>query len=200
MIEKFNIETIFPTPVAFIGLDREFTQEEIIFLKNVEKVTNHGNATSINSYLLEDANLANLKNEILQALRQYMDLMKYDKEIYITQSWLNYTAKGQYHHKHNHTNSFLSGVLYIETDENVDRIYFHNDIYRQISVDPTEFNILNSNSWWFPVKKHQIVIFPSYLTHSVEHKNDNNLRVSLAFNTFLKGNIGVESFLTELKL
>ena len=33
-----------------------------------------------------------------------------DVEIYITQSWLNYTEPGQFHHKHAHPNSFVSGV------------------------------------------------------------------------------------------
>ena len=30
---------------------------------------------------------------------------------YITQSWLNYTETNQYHHKHQHPNSLVSGVF-----------------------------------------------------------------------------------------
>ena len=43
-----------------------------------------------------------------------------------------------------------------------------------------------------------IVIFPSSLTHMVEQTISDDTRVSLAFNTFLKGNIGNNFELTEL--
>ena len=45
---------------------------------------------------------------------------------YITQSWLNYTRANQFHHRHEHPNSFVSGVLYINADKATDRINFYN--------------------------------------------------------------------------
>jgi hypothetical protein len=43
-------------------------------------------------------------------------------------------------------------------------------------------------------------MFPSSTTHQVETKQGNNTRVSLAFNTFYKGNLGENASLTELIL
>jgi hypothetical protein len=43
-------------------------------------------------------------------------------------------------------------------------------------------------------------MFPSSLTHMVETKEGTNTRISLAFNVFIKGTIGVNSLLTELTL
>jgi hypothetical protein len=52
----------------------------------------------------------------------------------LTQSWLNYTKPGQFHHKHAHPNSFISGVLYMKAARQRDKIYFYKDGYKQISL------------------------------------------------------------------
>ena len=41
-------------------------------------------------------------------------------------------------------------------------------------------------------------MFPSFLLHEVQTKKDNNLRISLAFNTFISGTLGGST--TKLKL
>ena len=43
-------------------------------------------------------------------------------------------------------------------------------------------------------------MFPSSLTHDVKIKKGNNIRISLAFNIFVNGILGLEKQLTELKL
>ena len=43
-------------------------------------------------------------------------------------------------------------------------------------------------------------MFPSSLVHQVDLKKGNNTRISLAFNTFYKGKLGINSELTELIL
>ena len=68
------------------------------------------------------------------------------------------------------------------------------------NFETNEYNTWNSLTWWIPVKSGDILLFPSYLNHSVETKQDNNLRISLAFNTFVKGNIGSREGLSELNL
>ena len=198
------IHGIFPTPITFTSLEREFTPEELAIFENAGKtmVNNSGNMTSADNYLLDKPGLENLKAFVLSAVQHYMDkVIVADKDKvtpYITQSWLNYTEAGQFHHKHAHPNSFLSGVLYIDADEKNDKIYFYQDGYKQIKIPPKEWNLFNSESWFFTVKTYQIVVFPSHLTHMVEAKAGDNRRCSLAFNTFLRGKIGQQSELTEL--
>ena len=119
---------------------------------------------------------------------------------YITQSWANYTKKNQYHHTHEHPNSFISGVLYINANEAHDKITLHKKSYQQIKPVPTEWNWYNSDSWFYTVKTGMIILFPSGTTHNVETKVGDNKRISLAFNTFFKGTMGENSQLTELIL
>jgi predicted 2-oxoglutarate/Fe(II)-dependent dioxygenase YbiX len=79
-------------------------------------------------------------------------------------------------------------------------IKFYRNYYETIKIQPKEYNIYNSKSWWLPVKTGQLILFPSSTTHSVEVKKGNNTRVSLAFNVFIKGTLGDNKDLTELFL
>jgi hypothetical protein len=53
----------------------------------------------------------------LQRLFRTIICPKNNIELYITQSWLNYTEENQYHHRHEHPNSVVSGVLYFDSDK-----------------------------------------------------------------------------------
>jgi len=199
------IHGLFPTPVVFSTIDREFTKEELKFFKKTAKAThkNEGNVTSLNRYIVNEPEMATIKAEIETAVNYYMDtiiLAKPEIKAYITQSWLNFTSENEYHHKHEHPNSFLSGVYYIDADEENDKITFVKGGYKQIKLMPSEWNYWNSETWWLSVKTGSIVIFPSYLTHYVQQKAGNNIRCSLAFNTFLQGKLGSIEELTELIL
>ena len=201
-----NFELLFPTPVMFSEIDRPFTQEELDYVNShgKEGMTNRnvGNVTSNNNYILEEPELAGLKEVVTKAINEYIKRVykpKYEAEAYVTQSWLNYTAKGEFHHKHEHPNSFISGVLYIHTDQTKDKITFHRSGYKQLQLATDNFDIYNSDSWWFNVKTGGIVIFPSSLTHHVEDVTADETRISLAFNTFIKGTLGDNRSLTEFK-
>ena len=198
---KFTIENLFPIPVQLSSLERKFTKQELIFIKSQENKTylNEGNSTSNNHNILEHKLLKNLKKIISNSVNIYAkEVLNYENvEFYITQSWLNYTKKSEYHHTHAHPNSIISGVLYINTCEE-DKIYFYKNGYNQISPKIKKYNIYNSTSWWFPVKNGDIILFPSSTTHGVNVKEKNNVRISLAFNTFVKGVLGIDEQLTQL--
>jgi uncharacterized protein (TIGR02466 family) len=204
-MKEVGINTIFPTTVCFYDLERPFTPEEIDFFEKSKAFIrdNEGNKTSVDNYILDTPELSGLKSEIEQAIHHYMfNVMCYKDSVqpYITQSWLNYTTENEYHHKHSHPNSFISGVLYIDADFENDKIYFFNDGHKFIKPQINQWNLHNSESWFFNVKTSQTAIFPSHLQHMVKTKGGQNVRTSLAFNTFLKGDIGVNQELTELKL
>ena len=119
----------------------------------------------------------------------------------ITQAWVNYTKNGQYHHKHAHPNSIISGVFYIQAAKDVDRIYFFNsEIYKQIKIIPKEVHVYNSESWWLPAPNGTLLLFPSSLTHMVSRTTGEDTRISLSFNTFYKGKLGSDEMLTSLTI
>jgi uncharacterized protein (TIGR02466 family) len=200
-----NINGIFPTPIYISKLDRELTSKELLFIDKIklDVHNNEGNKTSNNNYILNEKPFINIKKELDLKVQDYFDkVISPSNNItpYITQSWLNYTETNQYHHKHEHPNSLVSGVFYINCHEEHDKIKFFNDEYKTIKLEVKEWNLWNSRSWWFSVKTGDIILFPSSLTHMVETKQGDNTRISLAFNVFIKGTIGNNKQLTELIL
>jgi uncharacterized protein (TIGR02466 family) len=204
MIES-TIKGIFPTPVYLSKLDRLLTPLELKFVDKSKKdfYKNNGNITSNNNYILNEKPFDNIKKELDLRVQDYFDkVISPANNIipYITQSWLNYTETNQYHHKHNHPNSLISGVFYINCDEQFDKIKFFKEDYKTIKPEVKDWNLYNSESWWFSVKTGDVILFPSSLTHMVENKEGTNTRISLAFNVFIKGTIGNNKNLTELIL
>ena len=199
-----NIQIVFPIPVMFDSIDRDYTKEELAYIESHSTAINRnlGNATSINNYILNEPEMADLNKFVTKQLNEYVKQVykpKYSAEAFVTQSWLNWTKKGGFHHKHNHPNSFISGVLYISTDSTKDNIIFYKSGYRQLELATNTYDIYNSNSWRFNVETGNIVMFPSSLVHDVENVVANNTRVSLAFNSFIKGTFGDSISLTEFK-
>ena len=197
------IHNLFPTPIGFYELNREFTKSEFDFLLNQKSRSNMGNTTSIDNYICRSSKLKKLKQFFDESLLHYFTTVyrpKYDVIPRITQSWVNYTKPGEYHHKHAHPNSFISGVFYIQSDAEKDKIYFYKDGYQQIKVPAADWNEWNSESWWFEAVTGKLILFPSSLTHMVETVQTEQTRISLSFNTFLSGYIGDENDLTGLRI
>ena len=201
------INNIFPTPVYMTEIGRAFTKQELNFVKEQKKhcVKNTGNINTKDNYILNRKEFKNIKKFLNKHCENYLKTIICPKEnikLYITQSWLNYTETDQFHHKHEHPNSVVSGVLYFNSNIENDKIFFSSGKYQQIkpSVDDTKYNLWNSDTWFFPVETGKLIMFPSSTTHQVETKKGENTRISLAFNTFYKGTIGSNPNLTELIL
>ncbi len=200
------IHGIFPTPIYISKLDRKLTPLELKFVDKSKKNShnNEGNIISNNNYILNEKPFANIKEELNLRVKDYFEKVISPTDAitpFITQSWLNYTETNQYHHKHEHPNSLVSGVFYINCHEELDKIkFFKKDIYQTIKPEIKNWNVWNSEAWSFVVKTQDIIMFPSSLTHMVENKEGTNTRISLAFNVFIKGTIGNEKNLNKLIL
>ena len=206
MMKEEIIHSIFSTPIYISKLNRKLTPVELKFIEENKKLflKNEGNISSKNNYILNEKPFLNLKKELGLSVKNYFEkVISPANNItpYITQSWLNYTETNQYHHKHEHPNSLVSGVFYINCHEELDKIkFFKKDVYQTIKPEIKNWNVWNSEAWSFIVKTQDIIMFPSSLTHMVENKEGTNTRISLAFNVFIKGIVGDEENLTKLIL
>lgn len=202
---RARMHGLFPVPMMETSVGRPFFNEEIDAINriNTKSRMNVGNWVSENQQVLEEEDLLDLRHICVNALMNFVYQVYRPKTRvvpYITQSWINVTHPGQHHHKHNHPNSFLSGVLYIDVDESRDSISFYNDTYQQIRIVPEETNLFNTTTIQTPVSNGKILIFPSSLNHTVETVADGKPRISIAFNSFLKGQVGDEVFSSGLEL
>ena len=207
---QMNILQLFPEPVYSSTLDRALTKKELKtineYKNKMETIRNDmkKNTTSADNYVLENKTLKNLKEALHQKVIDYFNKVVCTGNSitpYITQSWLNYTKSDQFHQQHYHTNSLVSGILYISADEKVDSITFYK-IYPEdiIKLNINKYNMFNSTSCSIPVETGNILLFRSALPHGVEMKKGNNMRISLSFNVFIKGTIGDQQDLNELIL
>ncbi len=202
---NYEIINIFPKPIYITKLNRELTKEELLFIDKtkLDVKKNIGNTSSNDKYILNQKIFENLKIDLDLMVKNYFDKIicsANDIKPYITQSWLNFTETNQYHSKHRHSNSLISGVFYINCDEKFDRIGFFKNNYNTIKLKIKEYNFWNAEYWWLTVKTGDILLFPSSLTHKVEIRERTDTRISLAFNVFIKGTIGEYETATELKL
>ncbi|NDF50112.1 MAG: hypothetical protein EB116_08530 [Betaproteobacteria bacterium] len=191
---------LFAQPVGMF--DRPLSDDEKSLLMGLETRPNMGNTTSTDNFVLRRSGLTNLRSWIEDCVADYFKATanpKHDVSLRITQSWVNYSEQGQYHHKHAHPNSLVSGVFYINTNDN-DRIYFYRSGFQQIKFPTDGWNQWNSESWWFEAIEGRLVLFPSSLEHMVPTVEGEKTRVSLSFNTFPVGTVGEEMDLTGLKL
>lgn len=190
----------------FDTLLRNFTASELSYFDNLEITDNNLNCRSSNSYILNSLELLDLKKFIEDTLVVYFTEIYKPRsgiEIYITQSWLNISDIGEQHHIHNHPNSFVSGTFYISADKEVDSLYFSKTEFSPIRIIPTDYNFYNSSAWFYPVGNGDLILFPSTLHHYVgvvKKSLKRKKRISLSFNTFLKGNLGDKELLSEIIL
>ena len=201
---EVNVTGIFPVPIYQTILNREFTTEEINFCNDLKKVNNRLNFTSSNNYILDEKPFAKLKDELFLRVENYFERIvtpKYNVSPYITQSWINWTDMNGSHHMHAHSNSIISGVLYLNADRRYDNItFFKHNNYQNLRIPTSNYHDFNSESCTFPVHTGEIILFPSFLSHEVSQKIGDNSRTSLSFNTYVKGTIGEKMELSELIL
>jgi len=200
-----KIVPLFPIALAAVKFDRDLNINELNLVYESQKTArkNVGNFTGVDDQILNRSEFSDLKKFIDFNVKKYFNEIicpEGEVEPYICLSWLNFTEKGEYHHKHRHGNSILSGVFYINADVEKDKIYFYNEVYRTIELDPATYNIYNSPSWWYPVGTNDLILFPSYLEHSVALLENEETRISIAFNVFVKGQIGNKKSLKRLNL
>lgn len=194
-MEKGFVLPIFPSVISLYNMPRIFTIDELEFMNSFSDKVRNNESNTEDIYILEQEPLNDIKKICEEALNNYF------KEIYdpintndikldITHSWLNFTKKGQFHHKHTHHNSVLCGVLYINAKEGKDKIVFTKmDSGENWQIQTNEKLTYNSNEFVIDVKTGDLIIFPSNLTHSVPTIEEEG-RLSLAFNSFFNGNIG----------
>lgn len=198
-----EVVNLFPTAVGIFKYDKKLDTRVVKELLNTERKKNQGNFSSKEREILKSKELADLKVFIDNCLSEYFkSIVSPSKEVSlrITQSWLNFTSENEYHHRHSHANSFLSGCFYINANKETDKIYFFKNEVKQIEIATENYNVYNSSSWWLPVSTNDLIIFPSTLTHEVAMVATKEERVSLAFNTFPVGYIGDDDTLTGLHL
>ena len=206
---NYEIFGLFPTPVYSTERDSNLTPKEEEGVRKIidepERTISSGNTSSLNKNILNMSELKTIKQFCEEHIKIYVkEVIKPKDEIdcYITQSWLSITKPGEYHHTHCHPNSIVSGVFYIATIEEDSITFYNPNVFTYgIRIYPREYTEWNSHSWFIPVNNNKLILFPSWLEHQVEvNEKATTDRISLSFNTFVRGTLGDHEEATELIL
>ena len=137
------------------------------------------------------------------------NVLEIKNKFYMCNSWGTIQKKGDYHPKHTHPNSVISGVFfYGYGEEGTPAIQFHKDEYQgtgqsiMLKQKPPENDKELSPFAWktftVPFKPGLLLLFPSYFRHSVPPNKTGYTRKSVSMNIVPKGEIGDPHSLTQL--
>ena len=197
---------LFPTPIALFKLD-ELNNEEEKFLLNLETGNQNNNYLnnmgSNDNNVLDNPEIKNLRHRIQKCIDEYKnEIMQCENELYITNSWVNFLTTGNRHAMHYHANSMVSGVYFVNVDKDMPNLTIQSS---QVDLWPLiwerkKWTNENNLGEIILVEKNMLVLFPSKVWHNVDVNKSPNTRVSLSFNTFLKGNIKHNFYVSDLNL
>jgi uncharacterized protein (TIGR02466 family) len=214
MLNKETIEVLplFPSPLFTAvytdgDLDKTIKHLDSCELIDGGKASEYG-FHSKDTYILEHKECKPLADFIMQSLLHFAkEILMYAYDEYaFSQSWISHKSPGQHHTMHTHPNSLISGVFYYgEEDEDIPAISFHKPIVgTNVSYLAPKYQSDRRKSQYawdsFSVNYTPglLLLFPSYVFHSVPVNKSKLTRKSLAFNVLPKGKIGDEHSLTEL--
>lgn len=194
-----KVYDVFPTPITISDIKISFEElEKLMSFYNDRStwILNKGN-----NYASDETdifrNVLGVESSLVKQVQNEIDvfcekIMGEEASLKPTQSWLNFNPTSSIHEKHFHTNSILSGVIYIKTDDKTGNINFHTPFekFNMIRNKIITYNDYNFEHVYFTPEPCQLFLFPSFLSHSVDKNKSEVTRISLAFNTFYSGSFG----------
>ena len=191
-IKSSDIVSMFPTFMWKIQLRKDtYTSANTKVLKTLDEMRQNFPPLSAGDAWQSTNELHNL--ETFRQLVQYFHstattILKFlkisYKELMITGCWANILAKDAAHKAHKHPNNFLSGVYYVQTQPGADTINFHDPRIQTAIIRPPvrELTAENTDQVVVKVSNGTLLVFPSYLEHSVSPNESDKERISISFN------------------
>jgi uncharacterized protein (TIGR02466 family) len=184
---------LFPTPFMYCRNVLTANQCEQLIAQHQPSATevNHHSKELTHTEIIspkEDNFFSNVTERINPQLIEMGNLLFGEKLNWsIKEIWMNFLKPGGGQAMHNHSNSFISGVLYLTPTDPASRTVFFRGFGDRGFVftnthKGTETGPFNAEKWIAPEPDvGDMILFPSYLLHAVP-LNQGKLRISLAFN------------------
>ena len=185
----------FSTPVWTSKLDNyEETNEKIYsYIKNLQAQDNKGVIKSnvkgwhSQGFDLKEKNVVNFINMISPKINQLLNDMDWDIKnqfVKISSMWSIINTGGASNARHHHGNSDISAAYYVRAPINCGDIVFYDPRPAPVFSHPrtNKPNSLNAMVNSITPVEGGLVLFPSYLDHSVNENYSNEERIVISFN------------------
>ena len=185
----------FPTPVWTLQLDnyQSINEQMYKFIKITQSKDREGISKSnlkgwhSKDFSLQENEPKNFISFISPSIEKVMTDMNWEKNkqtIKISNMWAIINTGGSANLRHQHGNSTISGAYYVRAPENCGDIVFYDPrpaaVYSHPNVEGP--NMLNAQVNGITPKEGALVLFPSYLDHSVNENLSKEERVVISFN------------------
>ena len=191
-LQNSDVYSLFPTLAWKLQLPAEIvTNHNPLIVDAIRKINpkidEFEEATSWQSHQLlhEEAELEQVMSCITRATHKILRFLKIGaNDIEVTGCWANVISVGASHRIHSHPNNYLSGVYYVQVSPGANTINFHDPRPQASIIRPpvTQLTGQNTDQVVVEVTDGTLLLFPSYLLHSVDPNDSNELRISISFN------------------
>ena len=193
-----DLSLIFPTPVwtSIIPNFKQINEKMLKYIKSLQSSNPIGKIKSniigwhSENFNLQDENPQFFTNSISPILNESLSDMGWDlkkNKIKIITMWSIINSKNASNARHIHPNNFISSAYYVKAPENSGDIVFFDPRSAKTIRAPIASNVnkLNSNIFTVQPKEGLLVLFPSYLHHSVNRNESEEERIVISFNVDL---------------
>ena len=139
--------------------------------------------------ILFEPELKEIRDFVESSAQDFLDnvmQIEYD-EFFLTESWLNISGKGGYQKVHNHSNSIISGSLYLKSEEGHPPLDFKKqkmefEPFISLTEHYKKGNPNTASTLSFPSTEDTMLIFNSHLYHGHDANQLESERIGLAWN------------------
>lgn len=209
MAINFHAQDIFGIPLYNGGID--LSRNDVINVRQEtwERMPANNGYHTADRRLLDQEKYQHLRNQIQEHLENYLHnvirVRLHEGAVFEMQnSWGVKHGPNDWAQEHDHSNSYVSGIVYLDVTPYSGNLVLHkermwqNIFPRSIYVNYDNSTLANCYQLEFVPRVGDIFLFPSQLGHSVKPNLSNQDRYCVAFNFFPRGRFdcGITSDLT----
>jgi uncharacterized protein (TIGR02466 family) len=199
-------DNIFPIPIITGNIGSRILDQSKIrvdtFINNTDFMNSGPRTELLTTYYSDPQKnfLGHIADNLLlefieQQSRQFLKTLGFDDDCFIeVSSWLQVYPPNTQFHRHEHYGALISGVIYLKTSDNCGDIVFHNPLetrrqghghFNVIKRTDTEYNADNIT---YNPENGKMIMFESWLPHSVRMNLSQEDRVCVSFNIWADKN------------
>jgi uncharacterized protein (TIGR02466 family) len=197
MNETFRVERWFPSALIWISEVSDIDNVSIAEYIRELKIKNSGRVYSniggwqsdaihpqldCSDWGLPDC-LIPLHDKLTNCIEQIATKYSFKQNLMITDYWFNVNTKGDRNIPHIHPSCVLSGVYYVKTD-GTGELKFQRDQHQawMWNTFTDSKHMDTSNHVAYKPVESRAIMFPAWVSHSVESHDSDEERISIAFN------------------
>jgi uncharacterized protein (TIGR02466 family) len=187
-----NIDLWFPTAIYHNNYEfAEGEQQKLISkIRSLETtIPSGGNnwhskiSNSCGTYdIVKDADFEELHNWINNCLQEYTTILGCKDSFKLTTGWFNIYQLGDFQEAHYHSGNVFSCVFYLQAPAGSSSLIVENPLMPDMNKPAYYDNHLNYGACEYAANAGELIIFRSYLRHSVPPHKSSEARISLAYN------------------